>query len=295
MADYSLLVFAALLDATKSCLSRKLGRYADHLRVALLLNWVRAVLCTFLGFVLCVLTDKRIIAPRMHDVALIVLSGLATAVFMVSWLLSMKESTFVMLTVISAASCIVPVLLSSVMLGERIRIQHCFGILILTFSSYLLSNHNRALKGKLTLRGVLLLVTVFISEGLQSFFQKLYMFTVPSADPLVYNTWSFFMVAIIIPLSVIILRKGKTDITAKELVKKNMGIIIIMSFCMFGVFFLRTVIAQSIPAAVQYPMSNGIVILVNSLFSTVLLKERQTARGIIGVVTAITAIAIISQ
>lgn len=137
------LIISALLDGFKGCASKPVSRHTATLTDSLLVNFCRTVLCAIFGFFFCVMVTGRLPNGGNGLIPVTLLSGMSTALFMISWLMAVRTGAFMTLTVLGTASCILPILLSFLFFGEAISPRQLLGSGILVLASWLLCAYQK--------------------------------------------------------------------------------------------------------------------------------------------------------
>ena len=171
---YFFLALALIAGAAKGfCgkkISSRLGGYGD----AALSNFIRMIICVAVGFVLALSQSGNFFAETsLYTILCALLSGVATASFIVSWVISIRKGAFVMVDVFLTLGVGITLLLSRIFLNEHIRANHIIGFIILAVAAYVMCSYSQKLSGKMTFSSLLLLILCGVSNGLADFSQKL--------------------------------------------------------------------------------------------------------------------------
>ena len=286
---YLFMVLSALLDGVKGCLSKPVSRHASTPGDSLLVNLCRTVLCTLFGLVFCLVTLGRMPAGQGGTLAITVLSGVSTALFMVSWLMAIRTGAFMTVTVLGTASCVLPILLSALCFGEALLLRHLIGAALLIVAAWLLCTYQTKTKGRFSVKQTVWVVCLFLSNGLASFAQKIFVHTVPGGVTADYNFFTYLFAAAAMLLFLPIARREGFGQPPRELLRKTGLLIVCLSLSLYFVDYFRTLAAVTVPAGILYPTSSGLVLLINQGYSIVFLKERPGPRGWIGLLLSIAA------
>ena len=287
---YLFLVLSALLDGVKGCLSKPVSRHASTAGDSLLINLCRTVLCTLFGFVFCLVKLGRAPTGQGGLLAVTVLSGASTALFMVSWLMAVRTGAFMTVTVLGTAACILPILLSALCFGEALLLRHLIGAVLLVIASWLLCTYQTKIKGRFSVKEIVWIVCMFFSCGLVSFAQKIFVHTVPNGATADYNFFTYLFATAAMLLFLPIVRREGFGQSPRTLLRKTGLLIVCMSLSLYFVDYFRTLSAVTVPAGILYPTSSGLVLFINQGYSILFLKERPGLRGWIGLLLSIVAV-----
>ena len=119
---YLFLAAALLANTAKGFFGKKTSGYTQGLKDAMLANMIRMLLCVFIGLGLILLEgNAQQLKPSASLLAVSALSGVSTAVLVVTWLICVKRSAFMMLDVFLTMGVLIPLVGSSICFGEEVR------------------------------------------------------------------------------------------------------------------------------------------------------------------------------
>ena len=123
----------------------------------MLVNTVRMLACIFVGFaILAFEGDLSILAGSPQLIAIAALSGISTAAFTVTWLLSVKQGAYMMVDVFLLSGVLLPLLLCQFIYGETIALVQWGGITLLIVAGYIVCTYNVSINGKMSVRALVL-------------------------------------------------------------------------------------------------------------------------------------------
>ena len=285
MTGYLLLALSLIAGATKGFCGKKISTYTNDLFSALKANLLRMLICVVIGFFLTVLNSDTLF-PDKNILFTAMLSGLSTACFVVTWLLSVRQNAYVMLELFLTMGVIIPLALSKILFDEAVSLKQVIGFLILAAGVYILSLYNNSLKGKIKLRDLLTLLVCGVSNGITDFSQKLFIKNANHTPVSIFNLYTYVFCAIILALVMIFVDKKKTSYSSSRFSCKVIIYISIMSICLFAHSYFKTTCAGMLDAVKLYPLSQGGSLILSTLMATLFFKEKITAKSIIGTVIA---------
>ena len=308
---YLLVAAACLCGAIKGFCGKKTSGHAAALSDAMLINTVRMLLCIVIGvcFVLALERDITMFAVNGRTLLIAALSGLSTSLFVVSWLLAIREGAYMMMDVFLTLGVLVPLLLCSFLFGDPIAPLQWVGLGLLVIASYIMCTYNNKIKKRMTVPSFLLLVLCGIANGLTSFSQKWFIHDFPEGSATVFNfyTYVFSAAVLILSLIAVFIKQRVTvktttanDVQATEkssalaLVVAVLPYLAVMALCLFLHSFFTTTAAGYLTPAQLYPLSQGTSLILSLFMSAIFFKERITPRCIIGIIIAFAALLIIN-
>lgn len=291
---YLFLVIALLAGSTKGYCGKKTSGCLGGFRDSMIANIIRMVLCIVIGFLIVLMSgDLAGIVPTGRFLAISALSGISTAVFVVTWLVSVKKSAYMMLDVFLMLGVLIPLIGGSVFFSETIRLTQWAGILILFTAVIIMCSYNNSIKEKLDFYSLLLLIICGAANGITDFSQKLFVKQLPEIPASVFNFYTYIFAAISLVI-VCLLIKSDGSKTEPANFKKISGYILVMAICLFANSFFKTLAANYLDAVLLYPLNQGAALILSSAMSAVLFKEKLTARCIIGLIIAFIGLLVIN-
>ncbi len=288
---YLLLAFSLLTGATKGYCGKKTSGYTARMFDAVCANLLRMLLCIIIGFALLVVTGAMpALAVDGRVLAISLLSGVSTSVFVVSWLFAVQRGAYMMLDVFSMLGMAVPIVGSLICFGEGVRLTQCVGILIILAASLVMCSYNNSIKTKLSLGSILLLLLSGFSSGTIDFSQKLFSKYSGGVPTSVFNFYTYVVSFIVLLVCIPVLKPKEANPIreAAKSLKPIFGYIIVMATCLFLNSYTKTLAAgyDYLPSAVLYPLTWGASLILSTTMSAVFFKEKLTVKSIIGVMLA---------
>ena len=295
-----LFVFIALLcGVTKGyCGKRSSGTLVNN-SDAMLVNTVRMLACILVGFVIVAFQgDVGSLVPSWQLIAVAALSGISTASFTVSWLLSVKTGAYMMVDVFLLMGVMLPLLICNFMYGESIHLFQWGGIILLLIAGYIMCTYNKSIKGKMTLRALALLVICALSSGLCDLSQKMFVREIEGGNIAAFNLYTYLFAALTLAVCYFVFRsgeRGKCELQPpKKVIMPIIGYIAVMAVCLFLNSYFKTAAGRYLDAVQIYPLSQGGSVILSMAMSALLFKERINLRCIVGVALSFVALLMIN-
>lgn len=292
---YLFLAISLLAGATKGyCGKRTSGRITGW-HNAIAANLLRMGLCILIGFCVVVFGgDLGGMIPSGKALAIYALSGISTSVFVVTWLVAVRTSAYVLMNVFLMLGVIVPMSLGSFCYGEAIHWNHWVGLLVLLAATLLLCSYNNGIKQKLTVKGFLVLLVSGVANGVTSFSQKMLKYEVPGGSAAVFNFYTYVFSAVSLAMVLLLCQRSAEEKKEPSPIPGVFGYIVVMAISLFlNSFFLTK--ANSIPSAILYPLERGISMILSGLMAAFLFKEKMTVKAVSGLVLAFIGLLIINM
>lgn len=287
---YLFLGVSLLCGTAKGYYGKKTSGYAQGYENAIFISIVRMVFCTGIALALLILSgNTNQLAPSGFLLAVSAFSGAFTAIFVVSWLVCIRKSAYMMLDVFLTLGIIVPLACSSIFWGEGIRPMQWAGLGVMTVGALTMCSYHSGVKGKLGIASVLLLILCGMSNGWVDFSQKLFVENRPEAHIPVFQFYTYLFCTIILfaLYSAMRIKKAGGFFPRKKVYPPRMyGYIFIMSACLFGYSYFKTRAAVYLDAVQLYPLSQGGAMILSTVMSAALLHEKITVKSLLGTALA---------
>lgn len=291
---YLFLLIALFAGASKGYCGKKTSGYTNGFHEAVLANVIRMILCSVIGLVLIVITEGLGILNQPRDMLLIsALSGVSTAIFVVTWLISVKKSAYMMLDIFLMLGVLIPIIASNIFFDESIKFTQWIGIIVLFAAVVIMCSYNNSIKVKITPSSLALLIVCGMASGISDFSQKIFTKRIPDGSAAVFNFYTYIFAAFVLIICYAITCKSKPA-DGKSDIKKIFGYILIMALCLFANSYFKTLAAKYLSAVLLYPLNQGFALILSALMASTLFKEKLTTKAVIGILTAFTGLLIIN-
>lgn len=283
---YLFLSFALLMGAVKGCCGKRMGSYAKDARSAVLFNLVRMALCVAFGLVMSLcLGENAALRPSGKLLFIALLSGVSTAVFVVSWLLAVRKSAYMLLDVFLLLGTLLPMLLGRVLFDESIAGRQWLGYAVLLCAVGLLCAYNNTVKVRLNAAAIGLLIVCGLANGAADFSQKLFVKMLPGASAAAFNLYTYAFAALALLLIVLVLPRGEKA-PRDTGTRRSYIYIAVMAAALILNSYFKTLAAGRLSSAQLYPLNQGAGLMLSSLMAHFLFRERLTCRAIGGIALA---------
>lgn len=274
----------------KAYCGKKTSNYTENIKDAILANSLRMFFCVCIGFVLILVQGQlRHMKPDVCLLAVTAFSGLSTAVFVVTWLLSVKQGVYMMVEVFLMLGVLIPMTAGSVFFDETLQPSDWVGMAILIAATLIMCAYNHSQKGAFTTVSLILLVICGAASGLVDFSQKLFVRTMPEISVSIFNFYTYVFCAIFLapPLFLCSRERRNTGLAnSNRKISKISGYIFVMSVCLFANSYFKTKAAVYLDSAQLYPLNQGCALILSTLMAALLFKEKITLKCVAGIVLA---------
>lgn len=291
---YLFLFIALLACVTKGYCGKKTSGHTPDFHSAILANIIHMVLCVFIGLILVLLGHEGAhILPNGHMLLISALAGVSTAVFVVTWLLCVYRSAYMLLEIFLMLSVLIPLIGCNLFFDEAITIPQWIGVAVLFVAVAIMCSYSSGIKDKLTASSFILLLVCGISHGVFDFSQKLFVNQLPDGSVAIFNLYTYVFAAIVMLAALPIVR-GKQVCTDQANIRRIFGYVLVMAICLFATSYCMTSAAGYLDAVILYPLMKGGSMILSSLMAALIFKEKLTAKAIIGMITAFAGLMVIN-
>lgn len=291
---YLFLSIALFAGATKGFCGKKISGYTENVRDSVLANIIRMVLCIVIGLTMILFEGNITQLASSPEILLFsALSGISTAVFVVTWLISVKKSAYMMLDVFLMLGVLVPLIAGEIIFNEQIKLTQWVGLAVLFVAVIIMCSYNNTVKSKLTLPALLLLLVCGISNGVTDLSQKLFVKRLPDVPASVFNFYTYIFAVIALSVTFFLMKKtGKSE--SKSAPPQMYGYILVMAVCLFANSYFKTLAAEHLDAVLLYPLNQGVALILSTVMSATLFHEKITAKAVVGIIIAFIGLLIIN-
>lgn len=297
---YLFLSIALAAGITKGYCGKRTSSYIVTNSDSMIMNLLRMVVCIFIGFFLILAQNElSLLSLNGFGVFVTAMSGIASAAFVVSWLLSVRTGAYMMVEVFLLLGVIVPIALCRIFFAEEIGLWQIVGICILLVAVYIMTTYNFSVKGKLSIGSFLLLMLCGLSNGVADFSQKLFVKTSPEGSIAAFNFYTYVFAAAALLVAYAVFRQvdkknGKEIRKPMAVIKPIWYFVLIMAACLFANSFFKTQAALYLDAARLYPLNQGCAVVLSLLMSAIVFKEKINVRCIVGICLSFVALLMIN-
>ncbi len=201
------------------------------------------------------------------------LFGVVTAFSNYYKMLSLSSGPMHITLLITTSSMIIPTL-SGVFFGEDFSISKLIVVIVLLFFIYLSLDQKD--DSKINKSWLIFCLLAFIFQGSIGVLQKIHQTSAHKDE-----TGAFLFFAFICSLiySRICAKKSFRELNFS---KKHYALALVCGICTFGMNFLNLQLSGLLPSQLFFPVVNGSTIVLSSLMSVMLFKEKLTKKQIIG-------------
>ena len=189
---------------------------------------------------------------------------------------------------------IITCILDAVIYHTQISFLRWVGIAVVLLAVYIMSVYNKGIKGRITLKGVVILVCGTLGSALSDFSQKIYVRQIgQGAEIFNFYMYIFGFVMILAFFVGTLLNKKMPKVSEKLYSTKHIGIYFAISFFLYINSVMKTMAAGLLSAAQIYPVLQGANLIMSALMAHFLFKEKMNIKGVFGILIAFSGLMIL--
>ncbi len=292
---YLYALLSVISGSIKGFCGKKTSNYTKSMRDAMLFNSIRMIFCVAIGLIVSLLSNGiNSLLISTTDITSILMSGVFSALFVVTWLVTVKNGAYLMLDAFLMLGVIVPLIGSKIFFNEAITLRQWLGVCTLVVAALILCSYNNKIKQKLTLSSLGLLILCGVSCGLTDFSQKIFISLKSETSISTFNLYSYLVSFVLLSVFYLFSKKNNKEKTNIDFSSKIVIYILIMSVFLFLNSYFQTVAASYLTSTQLFPLSKSLSLILSVTMAAVFFGEKINFKCIIGVVMAFAGILVIN-
>ena len=280
----------------KGFCGKNLGTYAHTITDSAKLNCIRMIFCTLVSLVVIIFQGNFSHITSVTTVTLIIagFASVFSCIFIISWLMSVRGSAYMLVSVFLNLGVIVPIVLSAIFFGQEINFMQICGIAILLVAIWLMLGYNKGLNGGFTVKDFLLLLTCGVANGLCDFFigstEKLgniFKDTLSLESAHVDDTAFNFYMYIFSFVLLFVFTFFSSTTTHKATIKIGKKIIlylIVMAIFLFVNTYFKSLAGRLLTSTQLFSINTGGSLVLSSIMASIMFREKPTIKSTIGII-----------
>lgn len=290
---YIFTVLALLSGLIKGFCGKKISGQVSTLKGTFYINSLRMLICIVVGFFIVMTNGISAFEIDSKTLLITIVSGICTAMFVVSWIFCVRRGSYVMINVFLMLGGGITIGLCKLFFNEPISTNQLIGFVLLVIASYVMCSYSSNIKGNFSFSSFLLLVVCGVFSGFVDFSQKWFIYSQTDGNVGVFNFYTYLFAAVVLLISFAIADKTEKASNDGKSIKIFL-VICVMAICLFSCSYFKTLAARYISSAILYPATSGAGIVLSALMAAAFFKEKITLKCVIGITIAIGAIVIMS-
>ncbi len=283
---YLYLSLALLGGLVKGFAGKKISNDVRTFKDCCFANFLRLLFCALIsGVVLLFQGTMPVKLPGGKELLVYFFSALCMAAFCVTFMFGYKTAAYMYLSVFGMIGAVIAGCLGCLIYEEPMGPGRWLGIFFLLLAVVVMTKYNRQITHRETGKILPLLLLATVSVAFSDFSQKIFVYEI-GGEAAAFNFYTYALsTLLLIPL--ILFSKGSLKAGGASLLKRrNVLLCFLIALALFVNSFSKTLAAQFLSAAEIYPVLQGANLIASAVLAQILLKERITARSLIGMASA---------
>ena len=289
---YLFLIIALMAGTLKTYCGKNISKDVSTLKGTFYINMLRMLFCAVIGFLVVAVADVSSLRIDGATLLICIVSAISTALFVVTWIICVRNGVLVVVSVFTMAGMILTILLCNIFFGEEITLPQCMGVLLLMTSTVTLYLFGDGRKRNIGIANLVILILCGVFNGLTDFSQKWFIHRSPSGSVGVFNFYTYLFALVI--LAICFLVAGKSDGAGNDGKSlKTLAVVGVMATSLFAYSYFKTLAARTVSAGILYPLLSGAGCVMSTLMAAICFKEKITLKTVVGIVLTVAAIIVI--
>ena len=246
----------------------------------------------FLGLILILIVGNGFNC-NAQTVAISLFSGAMLLLSTGFGLMALQSGTVALSTMFGTAGLLVPCFAGIFMFDKPMSVGQWLGVGLFFISAYFLISSSSKIYSKFSIKNLLILIGVMLSNGFTMLAQQMFTFYIPDGDVSVFSFLSFgFVGVLMLIISLVFIKKDsnvKTPVLSGNLI--TMGLI--LSAAVFVINQLATLSTNIVPPVILFTFINGGSTIIGAVVAAVFFREKLTPRSITGIILGVVSMIII--
>lgn len=296
MINYLLLVAATIFSTGKALMCKALGAGGYTRKQTAVLN-CKAFFVAFVCSLFFVINNlKGLIEISAFSLTLSVFFGLCVAFTQIMQAKAMGNGPASMVSLIYSCGFLVPILYGLVFWDESVSFLQWIGIALLIVVLCLIIEK----KGEKTalLKWLPFAALAMLGSGANAIFQKTHQFSEFKGELHFFLVYALLFSALFSALAALVIREPKREaekLKRKEQIKKNLLLPLCLGASVGLLNFMNLYLSSKLPSVVQFPVFNIGSMLLTSVISAIIYKDKPTKRQTVGFIIGIAAILMVGM
>ena len=294
MNKYLILALSTLLATGKALFCKALGTGQYSKKETAILNF-KALFVAFVCSLLFVVDEfYKLFKISTFSIILSIFFGISVAITQIMQSKAMGNGPASLVSLVYSCGFLVPIFYGLIFWNEDVSIYQWLGILLLVVALCLI-----VCKGEKSGKMIAWLpfaALAMLGSGANAIFQKTHQYSSFADELQLFLVYSLFFSALFTGIVALVIRKseeGESDLSKKQRIIKKLIVPLCLGVCVGLLNFLNLNLSGKLPSVILFPVYNVGSMLLSSLISALIYKDKPTKRQGIGFAIGIVAILII--
>ena len=296
MIYYLLLILTTLIATGKALLCKAIGTEKISKKEKMLLNSKSFFVAFLIAVVFIIDKLPQLFSISLYSLILSICFAISLTVTQLMQMRAMGNGPASTVTLIYSSGFLIPIIYSLIFLSERVSFAKWIGVALLLIA-LVLSVAKKEEKKSLIFWLPAAIISM-LGSGISAIIQKNHQSSQYSEEIYVFIVYCLFFSTVFSFVAHLLFKKPseeKREIAKKQLILSKLILPLCLGVCVVLSNFLNLILAGKLPSVVLFPIYNVGSLLLVSLISFVIYKEKATATKSVGFCIGVIAILIIGM
>ena len=294
MYKYYILAFSTLLATGKALFCKALGTGQYSKKETAVLNF-KALFVAFAISLLFIADELyKLFEISAFSVILSVFFGISVALTQIMQSKAMGNGPASLVSLVYSCGFLVPIFYGLIFWDEGVSVYQWLGIVLIVVALCLIVFKGE--KGGRLLAWLPFAALAMLGSGANAIFQKTHQYSRFADELQLFLVYSLLFSSLFTGIVSLIIRKNRDiepDLSKKQKIIKRVIVPLCLGICVGLLNFLNLSLSGKLPSAILFPVYNVGSMLLSSLISSLIYKDKPTRRQGIGFAIGIVAIMIV--
>ncbi len=294
MDKYFILALSTLLATGKALFCKALGTGQYSKKETAILNFKALFVAFAISLIFVADEFYKLFEISTFSIVLSVFFGISVALTQIMQSKAMGNGPASLVSLVYACGFLVPIFYGLVFWNEGVSIYQWLGIVLLVVALCLIV-FKREKGGKL-LAWLPFATLAMLGSGANAIFQKTHQYSAFADELQFFLVYSLFFSSLFTGIASLLIRKSEENestLAKKQRVIKKVVVPLCLGVCVGLLNFLNLSLSGKLPSIILFPVYNVGSMLLSSLISALIYKDKPTKRQGIGFAIGIVAILIV--
>ena len=294
MRAYIILALSTLLATGKALFCKALGTGQYSKKETAVLNF-KALFVAFICSLIFIADEAyRLFEISAFSIVLSIFFGISVALTQIMQARAMGNGPTSLVSLVYSCGFLVPIFYGLIFWNEGVSIYQWLGILLLVIALYLIVCKGE--KGGRVVAWLPFAVLAMLGSGANAIFQKTHQYSVFANELKIFLVYSLLFSALFTGIASLTIRKkggNEPGLSKRQRAIKKIIVPLCLGVCVGLLNFLNLNLSAKLPSIILFPVYNVGSMLLSSLISSLIYKDKPTKRQGIGFAIGIVAILIV--
>ena len=287
---YLILMLSTLMATGKSLFCKAIGTSKYSKRETMILNFKSFFVAFASSLLFSINRIDEIFDISIFSLVLSVFFGISVATTQVMQAKAMGNGSSSLVTLIYSCGFLIPIFYGLIFWNEEASIFQWIGIGLIVVALFLIIYNGKG-EGKLS-SWLPFAIIAMLGSGINAIFQKTHQYSDFANELPLFLVCSLLFSAVFTGIATLFIKESKSEKIQLSKKEKTIKILvpICLGICVGALNFLNLMLSGKIPSAILFPIYNIGSLILTSVISAIIFKDRITKKQFVGLAIGVIAI-----